>query len=182
MRRRPPARGRGSRRAARPSWSAVRISWGCWGHLRRHGAATPGEVAAAERQRPQSLTRVFAELESDGLIARTADGADRRQSVLTFTAEGLRALERDLAEHDAWPAAALGTLNETGREVLRLAAALMDRLADTEPRGTSSGTADLQKPPPKSPPPPPKSPPPPSPKPPPKSPESKSEPETSPPL
>ncbi|WP_371644879.1 MarR family transcriptional regulator [Streptomyces mirabilis] len=63
--------------------------------MRRHGAATPGEVAAAERQRPQSLTRVFAELESDGLIARTADGADRRQSVLTLTAEGLRALERD---------------------------------------------------------------------------------------
>ncbi|MFF2127117.1 MarR family winged helix-turn-helix transcriptional regulator [Streptomyces olivochromogenes] len=116
---------------------------GVLGHLRRHGAATPGEVAAAERQRPQSLTRVFAELESDGLIARTADSVDRRQSVLTLTAEGLRALERDMAERDAWLAAALDTLNETEREVLRLAGALMDRLADTEPRGTSSGTAAL---------------------------------------
>lgn len=92
------------------------------------------------------MTRVFAELEADGLIARTADSADRRQSVLTLTAEGLRALERDMAERDAWLAAALGTLNETEREVLRLAGALMDRLADTEPQEPSSGTAALQEP------------------------------------
>jgi DNA-binding MarR family transcriptional regulator len=114
--------------------------------LRRHGAATPGEVAAAERQRPQSLTRVFAELEADGLIARAADSADRRQSVLTLTAEGLRALERDMAERDAWLAEALGTLSETEREVLRLAGALMDRLAETEPQELSSRKAVLRTP------------------------------------
>jgi DNA-binding MarR family transcriptional regulator len=119
---------------------------GVLGHLRRHGAATPGEVAAAERQRPQSLTRVFAELEADGLIARAADSADRRQSVLTLTAEGLRALERDMAERDAWLAEALGTLSETEREVLRLAGALMDRLAETEPQELSSRKAALRTP------------------------------------
>jgi DNA-binding MarR family transcriptional regulator len=102
--------------------------------LRRHGAATPGEVAAAERQRPQSLTRVFAELEAAGLIAREPGTADRRQSVLTLTEDGRRALERDMAERDAWLATALGPLSETEREVLRLAGALMDRLADTDPR------------------------------------------------
>lgn len=53
--------------------------------------------------------------------ARAADSVDRRQSVLTLTAEGLRALERDMAERDAWLAEALGTLSETEREVLRLA-------------------------------------------------------------
>ncbi|MFF1641857.1 hypothetical protein ACFVXA_30435 [Streptomyces sp. NPDC058246] len=37
-----------------------------------------------------------------------------------------------MAERDAWPATALGTLSETGREVLRLAAGLMDGLADVE--------------------------------------------------
>src|SRR5882757_4435235 len=101
---------------------------GVLGHLRRHGAATPGEVAAAERQRPQSLTRVFAELEADGLISREPGTTDRRQSLLTLTAAGHRALERDMAERDAWLATALGTLSETEREVLRLAGALMDRL------------------------------------------------------
>jgi DNA-binding MarR family transcriptional regulator len=54
--------------------------------------------------------------------------------VLTLTEDGRRALERDMAERDAWLATALGTLSETEREVLRLAGALMDRLADTDPR------------------------------------------------
>jgi DNA-binding MarR family transcriptional regulator len=105
---------------------------GVLGHLRRHRAATPGEVAAAERQQPQSLTRVFAELEADGLIAREPGTTDRRQSVLTLTADGRHALERDMAERDAWLATALGTLSETEREVLRLAGALMERLADAD--------------------------------------------------
>ncbi|MFF1653202.1 hypothetical protein [Streptomyces sp. NPDC058255] len=52
--------------------------------------------------------------------------------LFTLTTRGCRALERDMAERDAWPATALGTLSETGREVLRLAAGLMDRLADVE--------------------------------------------------
>ncbi|MEU6668733.1 MarR family transcriptional regulator [Streptomyces sp. NPDC046727] len=102
------------------------------GHLHRDGPATPGSVAAAERQRPQSLTRVFAELEAAGLIAREAGTADRRQSVLTLTEPGRRALERDMAERDAWLAGALGTLGNTERGVLALAAELMERLGSLE--------------------------------------------------
>lgn len=100
------------------------------GHLHRHGSATPGEVAAAERQRPQSLTRVFAELEAEGLIVREPGTIDRRQSVLTLTPEGRRALEQDMAERDVWLAHALASLSETERGVLKLAGALMERLAD----------------------------------------------------
>lgn len=99
-------------------------------HLRRRGPATPSEVAAADRQQLQSLTRVFAELERDGLIARGAAPDDRRQSIITITEAGVRALEEDVAERDAWLAGALATLSETEREVLRLAATLMDRLSD----------------------------------------------------
>jgi DNA-binding MarR family transcriptional regulator len=102
------------------------------GHLRRHGPATPGEVAAAERQRPQSLTRVFAELQAEGLIAREPDTADRRQSVLSLTEAGRRALERDMAERDAYLSRALDSLSPTERGVLELAVALMERLADAE--------------------------------------------------
>lgn len=100
------------------------------GHLHRHGASTPGEIAAAERQRPQSLTRVFAELEADGLIARGPGTVDRRQSVLTLTEEGRRVLQRDMAERDAWLAGALASLSPTERGVLELAGLLMERLAD----------------------------------------------------
>ncbi|MFF4018505.1 MarR family winged helix-turn-helix transcriptional regulator [Streptomyces sp. NPDC001843] len=100
------------------------------GHLHRNGPSTPGEIAAAERQRPQSLTRVFAELEGDGLIVREASTADRRQSVLSLTEQGRRALKRDMAERDAWLAGAFASLSETERGVLALAGALMERLAE----------------------------------------------------
>ena len=100
-------------------------------HLTRLGPSTPGEVAAVDRQQPQSLTRVFAELERDGLVVRSADAADRRQSIITITAAGVRELRRDLAERDAWLAAALVGLSETERQVLVLAAALMEQIADS---------------------------------------------------
>ncbi len=85
------------------------------GHLHRHGSATPGEVAVAERQRPQSLTRVFGELEAEGLISREPSAVDRRQSVLTLTVEGRRALDQDMGERDVWLAEALGSLSATER-------------------------------------------------------------------
>ncbi|MEV6948496.1 MarR family transcriptional regulator [Streptomyces sp. NPDC051172] len=100
------------------------------GHLHRNGTATPGEVAAAERQRPQSLTRVFAELEAEGLILREPGTVDRRQSVLSLTEAGRRALDRDMAERDAWLSHALASLSPTERGLLELAAAVMERLAD----------------------------------------------------
>ncbi|MFE2887806.1 MarR family winged helix-turn-helix transcriptional regulator [Streptomyces sp. NPDC059272] len=99
------------------------------GHLHRHHSATPGEIAAAERQRPQSLTRVFGELEAEGLISREPSAVDRRQSVLTLTAAGRRALDQDMGERDVWLAEALGSLSATERGVLELAGALMERLA-----------------------------------------------------
>ncbi|MGW7241122.1 MarR family winged helix-turn-helix transcriptional regulator [Streptomyces sp. NPDC054804] len=102
------------------------------GHLYRHGPSTPGEVAAAERQRPQSLTRVFAELETEGLVGRAPDPSDRRQSVLSLTGAGRRALEADMDQRDAWLAEAFGTLSETERGVLSLAAAVLERLVDAE--------------------------------------------------
>ncbi|MEU6348760.1 MarR family transcriptional regulator [Streptomyces sp. NPDC047072] len=100
------------------------------GRLHRHGPATPGEVAAALRQRPQSLTRVFAELETEGLMARAAGTVDRRQSVLSLTDAGRLALEGDMSDRDIWLAEAMKSLSPTERGVLELAAALMERLAD----------------------------------------------------
>jgi DNA-binding MarR family transcriptional regulator len=100
-------------------------------HLYRHGPSTPGEVAASDRQQPQSLTRVFAELERDGLVARSAGAEDRRQSIISITEAGAAVLEHDVAERDDWLAGALAGLSETEREVLRLAAGLMEQIADS---------------------------------------------------
>ncbi|MEV0664059.1 MarR family winged helix-turn-helix transcriptional regulator [Actinomadura luteofluorescens] len=99
------------------------------GHLYRNGPGTAGEVAEAEGQRPQSLTRVFAELEAEGLISRSRPDRDRRQVVLAITERGAEALGNDMAERDAWLAGALAGLSETELDVLRVAARLMERLA-----------------------------------------------------
>ncbi|MEU9441814.1 MarR family transcriptional regulator [Streptomyces sp. NPDC048304] len=109
------------------------------GYLHRYGPATPGEIAAAERQRPQSLTRVYAELETEGLIVRQRGTDDRRRSVLSLTEAGRAALEQDMADRDAWLAGALGTLGETERGVLTLAAAVMERLGALETPQTDVG-------------------------------------------
>lgn len=92
-----------------------------------------GALAAADHQQPQSLTRVFAELERDGLISRVRDDRDGRQRVLQLTTAGREALSRDMAERDAWLEVALTTLTATERQVVRLAGRLMDRLADFAP-------------------------------------------------
>lgn len=99
-------------------------------HLTRHGPSTPGDVAAVDRQQPQSLTRVFAELERDGLVVRSAGVGDRRQSIISITEAGADELRRDVGERDAWLAEALVGLSETERQVLRLAAVLMEGIAD----------------------------------------------------
>jgi DNA-binding MarR family transcriptional regulator len=98
--------------------------------LHRGGPASPGAVAAAERQRPQSLTRVFAELEREGLVVRSTSGADRRAAVLGITEAGVAVLAADMAEREAWLADALLDLTPAEARLLRIAGELMERLAE----------------------------------------------------
>jgi DNA-binding MarR family transcriptional regulator len=105
---------------------------GVLAHLLRAGPATPGEIAAAERQLPQSLTRVFAELEADGLVSRSPSERDRRAALLHLTPAGLDALTRDMAVRDRWLADALRHLRPAEIDLLRKAGPLLERLADEE--------------------------------------------------
>jgi DNA-binding MarR family transcriptional regulator len=98
-------------------------------YLRRVGASSPGAIAEAEGQRPQSLTRTFTDLERAGLITRARSLEDRRASVLAVTPAGRDALAADMADRDAWLREALGELSEAEIELLGIAGRLMDRLA-----------------------------------------------------
>jgi DNA-binding MarR family transcriptional regulator len=112
-------------------------------HIRRSGPSTPGELAAAERIQPQSLTRTIVGLEQSGYIDRTAHPDDGRSTLLVITPEGRRAFAEDIRGRDLWLAAAMNAeLTETERGLLRLAAGLMARLAESDPPGPSdpSGT------------------------------------------
>ncbi|MFI5957814.1 MarR family winged helix-turn-helix transcriptional regulator [Cryptosporangium sp. NPDC051539] len=97
--------------------------------LYRSGPSTPGAIAAAEHQQPQSLTRVFADLEADGLVLRVRSETDRRAWVLHLTDAGRDALHSDMAQRDAWLAVALDDLTEAERGLLEVAAGLLEDLA-----------------------------------------------------
>jgi len=99
------------------------------GHLARRGELTASELAAADRLRPQSLTRVLAELERDGLVAAERDPADARQRRLRLTFTGRADLVADMRQRDAWLATAMAdALSPTERDLVILAAALIERL------------------------------------------------------
>jgi DNA-binding MarR family transcriptional regulator len=121
-------------RSGRPAGALSTNKISVLGRLRSGGPSTPSEIAAADRQQPQSLTRVFAELAQAGLIVRTAAEDDRRQSIISLTQAGLAALDRDLAERDAWLAREIADLSDTERGVLLLAVRIMERIADRRPR------------------------------------------------
>jgi DNA-binding MarR family transcriptional regulator len=116
---------------ARGSLSSAKVT--VLAHLYRHGPSTPGAIASAEHQQPQSLTRVFAELEQTGLVARTPSGRDRRASILSLTPEGQAVLAADMAQRDVWLTAALAELTEPELALLRIAGTLLERLADAAP-------------------------------------------------
>jgi DNA-binding MarR family transcriptional regulator len=119
-------------RGARSRGALSGTKVGVLGHLHQRGPSSPGAIAAAEQLRPQALTRVFAELEADGLIRRRPSAQDGRGATLNLTDRGAEVLLADMAERDRWLAGALGTLSETEVGVLRLAGRLMDRLADLD--------------------------------------------------
>ena len=116
-------------RLERPSGSLSTNKVAVLAYLYRNGPSTPGQVALGERQHPQTLTRVFAELETDALITRVRSEQDRRAWVLHLTAEGRTALARDMADRDAWLTAALAPLTDAEVQLVRIAAALMDQIA-----------------------------------------------------
>ncbi|SEH01003.1 DNA-binding transcriptional regulator, MarR family [Nonomuraea solani] len=119
-------------RAERPADALSSNKVSVLGHLYRRGPSTPTQIAVAEHQQPQSLTRVFAELEDEGLIARTPSPHDRRASVLELTPAGREVLARDVAVRDHWLATAMEGLNETEVQVIGLAAALLTELAERD--------------------------------------------------
>jgi DNA-binding MarR family transcriptional regulator len=101
------------------------------GHLNRRGPMTPGDLAAADRIQPQSLTRTLTGLDADTLLSRRPDPADGRRSLLAITPAGVDALRREMDQRDQWLAAAMAArLTTTETELLRLAGELLERLAD----------------------------------------------------
>jgi DNA-binding MarR family transcriptional regulator len=118
-------------RIERPGTSQTALELGILALLHRRGPMTPGALAAAERLQPQSLTRTLASLERQRLAVRQPDDRDHRRSLLAITDAGRQALATDMRQRDAWLAEAMARqLTRAEQDLLRIAADLMDHLAD----------------------------------------------------
>lgn len=118
-------------RLERTAASLTALELSVLGHLNRRGPLTPGDLAAAERVQPQSLTRTLTSLEASGYVVREPDSADRRRALLAIAESGLVALRAEMSQRDSWLAAAMGAhLTSTEIGLLQLAGELMERLAD----------------------------------------------------
>ena len=99
--------------------------------LARHDSMTPGELAEHEKVQPPSMTRVIAVLEERGLVRREPHATDRRQVVLTVTAEGRDVVQRVRRRREAWLAQRLQELTPDERQILRAAAPILEKLSQS---------------------------------------------------
>jgi DNA-binding MarR family transcriptional regulator len=100
------------------------------GRLDRQGTMSIGDLAAAERVRPQSMTQTIADLEGEGLIERRADPADGRRALVALTERGLETLQADRRHREGWLSRAIADdLSEEEQRTLSEAVALLERLS-----------------------------------------------------
>jgi DNA-binding MarR family transcriptional regulator len=98
--------------------------------VERHGPLSPGDLAAHERVRPPSMTRIINHLEREGLVRRDPHPTDGRQQLIAVTAAGRDLLAADRRRREAWLARQLTDL--TPHEIAALGEALpiLERLAN----------------------------------------------------
>src|SRR5204863_5262827 len=98
--------------------------------IERLGPLTIGELSAAERVQPPSMTRIVAGLEDLDLIQRETDARDRRVARVRVTPVGQRLLERSRSKKNAYLAARLRALDVDDRATLARAADILERLLE----------------------------------------------------
>jgi DNA-binding MarR family transcriptional regulator len=100
--------------------------------IAHYGPITLGQLAAVERLRPPSVTRMVSTLEDAGLVVRHADVDDRRVCRVETTPLGRELLERTRSRKDAYLATRLATLGPDELDVLRDATVVLERLLEEE--------------------------------------------------
>lgn len=101
------------------------------GALFRTGGCSIGELAALERVQPPSMTRTVNCLEEDGYVVRRPHETDGRQVVVELSEKGRLTLDADRRRRDAWLSQRLRELTPDERAVLREAAPILERLANS---------------------------------------------------
>jgi DNA-binding MarR family transcriptional regulator len=96
--------------------------------IERKGPLTLGELAAAERVQPPTMTRLVAKLEEQQLVIREAVPGDRRASRVRVSDEGRKFVARSRTRRDAYLAERLRRFDPDDRALLERALPLLERL------------------------------------------------------
>jgi DNA-binding MarR family transcriptional regulator len=108
--------------------------------LETGGPQTTSQLARAEGTRSQSMGAIVAILEAQGLVDRTADSNDGRQSIVTVTDAGRRALDDARAVKQDWLAERLThELDQHEQGVLAQAVPLLQRIVDSTSEKSPGG-------------------------------------------
>lgn len=96
------------------------------------GPATPGAIAARERVRPPSITRILNQLVDSGYATKTPCPDDGRQVLVEVSEHGQQVLADERERSDAWLKRHLEGLGPDDRELLSRAVPVLVQLAEAE--------------------------------------------------
>ena len=99
-----------------------------------HGPLTPSELAARERIKRPTATRVIATLEGAGLVERQPDPADARSAKLLLSPAGRSLVQRLRRRKTAYLRRRLDALAADELDTLERAAEILERILEEEPR------------------------------------------------
>jgi DNA-binding MarR family transcriptional regulator len=117
--------------ASMPKGELTPMKLSALGILRRAGPMSATALASQLGILPQSLTRILADLEAEGLLTRSRDARDGREHVLQPTPKALTLMRDEGVRRDAaMREAMLQVLTPVEIDLLLLAAKTMNKLAD----------------------------------------------------
>ncbi len=99
------------------------------GTLVRNGALTIGDLAAAEKVQPPSMTRTVGCLADKDLVSRDPHPTDKRVVVVSLTDLGRAVIAESRRRKEAWLNHRLKELSAAERQILREAAPILERLS-----------------------------------------------------
>ena len=100
--------------------------------IERHGPLAPSELAARERIKRPTATRILARLTELGLVDRIPDPTDRRCAIVSASPEGRALLRRLRQRKTAYLATRLRELPPEDVEALERAAEVLSKMFDDE--------------------------------------------------
>ena len=102
--------------------------------VERHGPLTPSELAAIERIKRPTATRILRGLEEAGLVDRSPDPEDGRSALLSVNGAGRERLRRLRGRKNAYLARRMRDLPAEDLEALERAASILERMLEGEGR------------------------------------------------